>query len=1068
MRTSGMAAVVRCRLMFTEGIAAILILAGSSFDAAGASTTTDGLMGASVLNEYSMQVWRQDQGLPGNWVKSVLQTRNGYLWIATSSGAARFDGLAFQVFNRANTPEMINVDCLALAEDAGGAVWIGTMDGLLRYHGNAFTRYVFTNGLPGVGAELLLARPGGGVWIAGHNGRLGLFDPESSPRSVAVEVYPEAFVTSLAFVPPRRLWVGTSKGLCAVDAISGAVIDPNPVRPSEDVSSVAAIRAQGSDSLWAIFTRPFGHNYLYRLEEGKWVQCSPLELSNGSRPAFLLEDSEGAVWMPTQDHHLLRWRNGQPSLAPIPWDNRQTDFACSAHLDADGGIWIGTESSGLYRLQRSAARHYTRKDGLPSDNIYAVYQRTDGTMWVGTDAGACQLSADGFTTYSRRDGLARDDAVTFAEDGSKRLWIGTGNGLNIFAKNLLASHRFPAPGDRTDPDGVFQNKARAILSARDGSLWIGLMSGLHHLRDGQDNFYCETNGLPHHDVRALLEDAAGAIWIGTDGGGVAVLRDGQFTLLNKTNGLSDDHVSEIYQDSRGVVWIGTERGLNRYQNGRNIQFTARHGLWDEEIISLVEDDEGCFWIGSRRQLFRVKLNELDAVASGFSQIVHSYPFETVDGFPAGEINGTKSYPSALKSSDGRLWFCTTKGLLVIEPKLAARHGGPPSVVIEQLRANGQIFFGSEPPDSSIAGLDQREVNPQLRLDPGRVRAVDPTEVFQLPAGSGTVLEFHYTACAFVSAAKARFKYRLEGYEDTWHDAGTRRVAYYTNLRPRHYTFRVLGCNNHNVWSEAGAAFPFYLEPYYYQTWWFFALCAGGGMLLIYGVIALRMNHLRRISQLERQVALEEQRNRIARDIHDELGLSLSQIARLADSNGRSKGPAASPEPGAPRIAELAEAAVNSIEEIVWANNSRYDTLEDLVAFLREQAARSVADTSIQAHFDFPNEVPSRAVSGLFRRHIVAVLKEALHNVLKHASAREVQVRLALAGEALELEVTDDGRGLTPDANSRLGNGLINMRTRLAEIGGTVDVQSRLPSGVRVFARTPLPPVTTESNREVQV
>jgi signal transduction histidine kinase len=326
---------------------------------------------------------------------------------------------------------------------------------------------------------------------------------------------------------------------------------------------------------------------------------------------------------------------------------------------------------------------------------------------------------------------------------------------------------------------------------------------------------------------------------------------------------------------------------------------------------------------------------------------------------------------------------------------------------------------------------------------------------ELPPGGARVLEFHYTANTFVAPEKARFKYRLIGLDDNWIDAGTRRQAYFTSLRPGSYRFELLACNHQGIWQEQSAAVAFYVAAFYYQTWWFYVLCSAGAVVLVAFLVRRRARESRRIYELERVNALNEQRRRIARDIHDELGSSLTHIMRLSGQARTTPERSAAPDPHTERIASIAGEAVDNIGEIVWANNPEYDTLEDLVAYLREHAASYFTDTDTKVKFDFPETVPDRPVTGLFRRHVVMVLKEALQNVTKHAGAQSVRLRLAAENETLELDIADDGRGLPKGGTRRFGNGLTNMRQRVEELKGTFRVDSEPGKGTEIRVVIPL-------------
>ena len=428
----------------------------------------------------------------------------------------------------------------------------------------------------------------------------------------------------------------------------------------------------------------------------------------------------------------------------------------------------------------------------------------------------------------------------------------------------------------------------------------------------------------------------------------------------------------IHEDSESALWLGTERGLVRLKNGHSFLFTPRNGLPEDFVNQILEDNTGNLWLGGERGIYRIDKGELDKIADGRSSSAVCVTYDEDEGLLSQETNGRKNQPGALKSADGRLWFCTTKGLAIFDPARLPDQTNAPSVIIEQIRSNGKPVFNNKPDSIAVE-------------KPNRVSSTPASEA-GLPPGAGRILEIHYTACTFVAADKVRFKHRLVGLETDWTDAANRRFAQYANLKPGRYRFEVLAANKYGVWSQSATAFAFTLAPFFWQTWWFYLVSGGLVTALTALMLRWRVREVRRIHQLEQNYALNEQRNRIARDIHDELGALLTHILQVSGETRKNVTQPEKVEAQTDKIASLAEEAVDNIREIVWANNAKYDTLEDLVSYLREYAASFLASTPIQVTFDFPQTVHPQKVSGLFRRHVLLVVKEALQNVVKHTDA----------------------------------------------------------------------------------
>jgi signal transduction histidine kinase len=456
----------------------------------------------------------------------------------------------------------------------------------------------------------------------------------------------------------------------------------------------------------------------------------------------------------------------------------------------------------------------------------------------------------------------------------------------------------------------------------------------------------------------------------------------------------------------------------------------------------VEDDFGRLWLSGNRSIYWVRKGQFDEVAAGRALSITPVVYGTADGLPLADHHGQTSWPAACKSRDGRLWFPTSKGAVVINPAIARTDEVAPKTVLQRVRANGRIIAGNSPTDSERAIVGEALPPPSAFID--------------FPPGGARVLAFQYTANTFLAPEQTRFRYRLRGLSDEWIEADTRREAHFADLRPGHYVFEVVAASRHALWGQAPAAVRFRIAPFFYQTWWFLGLTISAIAGALAFVIAWRMREIRRIHELERFSAVNQQRKRIARDIHDELGASLTHILQITIEAGQSDQAPEKLRAITRRIAGIAGEAIDSIGEIVWANNPEYDTLEDLVAFLREYAANFFADSSVEVAFEFPDVVPTGSVTGILRRHMLMFLKEALQNVRKHSSASRVRISLELEPGSLTLLVADDGVGFSHEKIRRWGNGVRNMAERIEELGGRCELESVPGSGATVKAWVPLP------------
>jgi ligand-binding sensor domain-containing protein/signal transduction histidine kinase len=1020
-------------VMLPGGLAAYATLAWT-----GAGLSAEVRSSAVLSAEYVYRQYQREDGLPDNQIRAILPSRSGYLWVATRFGLARFDGTRFAGFNHLNTPELGSGDCRALTEDSAGNLWFICEQLLFRMEDGRPVLATPGRVAQGITSGSLWGDRLGRIW-AGYASHLTVCLPDGGVRQLVLGSGVPDLLTAVGEPEPGRIWLGSLLGLHEVDPVNWRFPRVQPELPFTGMSAMAfGRRARGG--CWVLFSdlemgqgQWLGDSmWLQRYQEGRWDRAQlPATPDFRFRPpyAFLVETLDGDLWLPAPPGLITRHRGGVFEQLAIPHELEHQWVTCVAE-DREGNLWVGTGSEGIQRWQPRRTRSLTTRDGLAHDHAWALCESRDGSVWIGTDGGVSRLRNGEFTHVTEHDGLSRNTVRALAEDREGTLWIGTGDGLQTWRDGQL--QRTELPGE------WYEGKIRTVLAARAGGVWVGTAVGLQRFHDGQWRKFTTAEGLGTNDVRALLEDRTGGLWIGTFGGGLSCLRDGSWTTFRTPDGLSNDRVWALHEDDDGVLWIGTEYGLNRLERGHFTRFTTANGLPENLVNQILEDDRGWFWVGHDRGIYRVRRQELNQVAAGRTGSLRCVRYdETEDGVPI-ETNGQKSQPAGGRMRDGRLWFPTTRGVLVFDPARHREEETPPLLTIEQVRANGRIVYDNGPPDPHEPPLP-RPAGAHLHFPPGGAR----------------VLEFRYAAITFGSPEKSRFKFRLLGLAETWTDAGTRHVAYFNDLRPGDYRFQVIAANHHGVWSEVGTSLGFRVRPFVHETWWFYAVTVLGATMLITLGVRWRVRELRRIHRLEQWHALDDQRRRIARDIHDEIGASLTQIVRLSRPIDGQPADDAPTDARTHRIAAVAEDTVDRLGEIVWANNPKYDTLEDLVAYLREYAAQYLAAIPLVARFEFPTSVPAAPASGLMRRHVLLVVKETLQNVVRHAEATHVEFGLLLQEGQLQLRIRDNGRGFAAGSLDRRGNGLGNMRERIAELGGTIAVASAPGHGTSVRVVVPI-------------
>jgi ligand-binding sensor domain-containing protein/signal transduction histidine kinase len=919
-----------------------------------------------------VDVWTSKEGLPQNSVISVIQTKDGYLWLGTLNGLVRFDGNHFTVFNEYNTPGLNSDRIVYLFEDSHTNLWIGTDTGTVAMAKDG---------------RITDFQIGG----AGHEGRL-LYAFEDSKGMV---------------------WLYTADGHTSRYQAGKMTADP-PLISKELVLRAAKIWFPGQlNSFWSI---QYGRVQKWRNNQRErdlgvypWgintIVTSACEDSDGNLIVGTLR--EGVFWYDTDGKCQQISTNQGLSSA----------FVLSLCLDREGNLWVGTDGEGLDRIKRKTfstpAEHH-------SWVVQSICGDESGGLWTAFNAHGVSY----WITNSVRDfGVSlHQSAWTVLVDHRQQVWVGTmDEGLFQFQTN----HFQPAPGAEILGQHIF-----ALFEDRAGQLWAGTQNGLARW-NGQDwKIYTTHDGLSENIVRAIAEDAEGNLWIGTESQGLNFFKAEKFISFQAAgNGLPGNDISCLYLDRDGVLWVGTSgHGLARFYKGKWARYSTDNGLASNSIDYIIEDDAGCLWIGSNAGLMRIQKQSLNDIAQGTRDLLSCRTYVETDGLPTRECSAG-SQPAACRTHDGRLWFPTTKGLVSVNPADLKPNRQPPLVMIESVRVGGR-----EQKTNRFSSAWQSSVV----VPPGHEQ-----------------LEIHYTALNFPALKEVQFKYRLEGRETAWTEAGDTRVAYYNKVPPGNYRFHVIACNEDGVWNETGDALEVTVQPQFWQTWWFrtaVILCLVGTVVAV--VRYLSTQKLRR--QLQQQASLEKERSRIARDLHDQLGANLTQVALLGEMAEADKNSPAEIESYTQQISQTARETTRSLDEIVWAVNPSNDTLEGLVNYACKYAQEYLAVAGLRYRADVPAQLPANPIPPEVRHNIFLAFKEAVNNVVKHAQASEVRVRLQLQPGNFTLSIEDNGRGLGGrDANAAPArNGLRNMRKRMKDIHGEFSISPGTGGGTMVCLTIP--------------
>jgi len=964
------------------------------------------------LDHFGRQVWRTDSGLPQNTVHCILQTSDGYLWLGTDGGVVRFDGLDFVTFDAENTPQLASDTIYDLLQDASGALWISTASGLVRYRDGGFTAYSTAHGLPADTVWFTHEDRRHRMWAITSAGP-AVFNGQSFVPIAGAQAAGPVNRQALAEDGQGRVWLGGSSGVFVFDSaprvtqhlLSGVEAEAVGLDRQGNVwigtgegldryadgaltpifsLEVTALEPDADGSMWVGTATGLAH-----VSARGVVLRSPASGERLEGVDRLFRDRQGILWIATE-RGLFRLAGDQlQSFAPS--SPLAANRVLSLYEDREGDLWLGTGSGGLHLLRDQKFTTYSTRDGLSGDLVSCVFQGANREVWIGTDgAGLNRRTATGFAHYSTADGLSSNVVLSLAGGAGDDLWIGTPNGLNLLHQGRF--QRF------SSGNGLPDDFIRSLYTDRDSTLWIGTRHGLAHLAGGRFTSFSSLDGLGSDFIGAILR-AGLDLWVGTSGG-LSRLHDGNFTNYTVKQGLSNNTVTAMAQDGQGTLWLGTHGGgLNRWRDGGMQPFPLRS--LPGTIYGVLEDGLGHLWLSSKTGIFRVTM----AGVTGYG---------TADGMNIRECSGG-GHPAAWKLADGSLWFATLDGVSVIDPAHAPENRVPPPVAIEKVLVND--------------------------------RAVNPEGDLVLKPGAGR-LEFQYAGLSFAAPQKVQYRYRLEGFDRGWIEAGTRRAAFYTNLPPGNYRFRVMAANNDGVWSTAGAVFGLRLLPHYYQTWWFYSALALASVLLGYLVYRWR------VVQVEAQWgAVLRERGRIAREIHDTLAQGFAGISVQLEVAARLLGAGAAREP-LDQARALARASLEEARTSIWNLRSQGAEAEDLPSRLSRSCSRIAGGSETKVYLQVKGTY--RPVQRRIEEELLRIGQEAVTNAVRHAAASRIEVQLIYEAARVSLRVEDDGRGFATSANGRPGHyGIRGMQERAGEIDGALVLESTPGAGTRVMIEVPV-------------
>jgi signal transduction histidine kinase/ligand-binding sensor domain-containing protein len=963
------------------------------------------------LTQYMHTSWRTQDGSAPSGMYTITQTSDGFLWFLSSRGDIyRFDGVQFRLWRLPADAASIGRIRNMVGDKLGG-LWVLGASGIAYLKGgNVIARFELEGLMPN--ASNLSQDADGSLWVV--RGENGISEPVCHVAQSAIKCFgkadgiPDSPIDAIVEDGRAGFWLG---GQAALIHWHAGVSEMYPI---------AGLRSNaGAPGIISLARGPDGSVWVGIISKGQGQGLARFD--HGSVRSFVTQTFDGSKF-----------------------------GVFALHFDRGGNLWVGSDNDGIFRVHGNAVDHYAKTEGLSSDFVRTLFEDREGIVWAATSNGADKFHDPRITTFSAVEGLAKDWAVGVSASGDGTIWVANAESLDHIEKNGAISSIQAGKG-------LPGSQVSSLLEDHAGNAWVGVDDGLYVFKNGHFRRLPEPNHRPLGLVFELIEDVdgniwaecatgnlvrirnfqvqqefsrsqiptgrlapdpQGGIWIGTRTGDFLLFRDGvlkKFPVGSKAN----PWTNQIIAEADGSVVAAFDDGLVGLRQGKVQRMTTKNGLPCDGIFSFIEDKEKRWWLNTQCGIVEFSDSELQRWWASPGTTIQVRFYDVLDG---ARPSTRPPFKSAATSSDGRVWFVNSGVVQMVDLSSLAEKGLPAETYIQSVVADRKEF----------AATDKLKLSPRLRD-----------------------LQIDYTSPTFLVPQKVRFRYRLDDYDRDWHEAGTRRQAFYTDLPPGKYMFRVTAANSDGVWSETSAKLDFSVAPAYYQANWFRALCATVFLALLWAAYQFRVRQLHHQFDVTLEARVSE-RSRIARELHDTLlqsfhGLLLRFQTVFQLLPGR---PMEAKEKLGSAIEQAAAAITEGRDAVQGLRDSTVqgNDLALAISALGEELATDSAKHRSVA-FRVAVEGEARNLHPILRDDVYKIAAEALRNAFRHAKARMVEAEIRYDNEQFRLRVRDDGKGIDPAILSSQGSeghyGLPGLRERATLIGGKLVVWSEVDAGTEV-------------------
>ncbi len=993
-------------------------------------------------NPQNFSSFTKLQGLKANNIFCIMQDNNGNLWFGTGGGGAcRYDGKYFTHFTKKEG--MSNHMIRSIIQDKSGNLWFGMWgDGVYRYDGKNFTHFTEKEGLSYETVFSMLQDTDGNIWIGMMNGSISKYDGKSFTQFILKHKpqdqneYP---VTSIVQDKSGNLWFGTL--MHGVYCYNGKTFSHFTKKEGLGSDAVYSMLIDKNENIW--FGTNHGGACFY--DGRSFIHFSDKEGLGNCNINDIIEDKSGNLWFGSDDCGVIRF-DGTSFTHFTEKEGLGNNSVYSLFQDRSGNIWIGGCGSGVSRYNGRIFTHFTEKEGLSDKRVLNILQEKDGNLWFGTwNGGANRYDGKSFTRFTKKEGLSDELITCMFKDKKGNIWFATwGKGVICYDGKSFLHY--------TEKEGLAGNYMMSIIEDKSENIWFGSDGNGESRYDGK-SFTCFgiKEGLSNDGIMCAFKDKSENLWFGTARGGVNRYDGKSFTQFTEKEGLSTNWVNCLIQDNSGNMWFGTRGGgVCRYDGKSFMHFTEKEGLCDNEVNSILQDKRGTLWFGTPFGLSKLSDDYMMKLAKASENgntdqpvIFKNYTYE--DGFL-----GISCFPKSIfEDNKGTIWIGTNDRLTAYHPG-----GDEPDTIAPNIQITGIQLFNEK-----IAWLDlYKKKDSGLVLGNGvhisNIKFDSLSKWYSLPenlslAYNNNYVTFNFIGITQIQSHKVKYKFKLEGLDENWSSLTTHTEAPYGNLPHGTYTFKVKSVNSEGYWSKE-FKYTFTIRPPWWKTWWaytgYMLLIMAGMWAVIYSIIEYQRKKIRLIVN---------ERNRIARELHDDIGAELNRITMVSQFLYKKTIMDEDMQEKLRYISEAGKKVLGSIGEIIWTMNPQKDNLDSLLAYIRRFVTEYLETNGIDVNIEFPDDIPANEISDEYRRNLFLVVKEAIANISKYSKATTVLLSMNIREKLADFEISDNGIGFSVKEKQEWGNGLRNMNQRMKDIGGNFHISSDQNQGTLIRLTFPV-------------